>query len=48
MKKPKKTKSINVKISGEDKAFLKESKLRASDLFNSMLEIVKKLRGKNE
>tara|TARA_R110000868_G_scaffold87034_3_gene243642 strand:+ start:586 stop:726 length:141 start_codon:yes stop_codon:yes gene_type:complete len=46
MKKNKKTKSLSIKISGEDKEFLKDNKLRASDLFNSMLEIVKKLRKK--
>lgn len=47
MKKPKKTKSLNIKISEQDKEFLSKNKLSPSKLFNQILLMVKSIGGKD-
>lgn len=48
MKKNKKTKSLNIKISEQDKEFLSKNKLSPSKMFNEILSMWKKIRGERE
>jgi hypothetical protein len=46
MKKLKKSKAISIKITEADRSYLKDLKIRPSDLFNQALEMIRKLGGK--